>query len=97
MANRRTPFRKLNERSPWIVRQRITNALKKAEGNVSRAARILELSQRQLRRYMLIHSLEGKVDEIRGKTGWYKKAQRGGKKRTRYLAQLSKRLETQAG
>lgn len=96
MANRRTPFRKLNERSPWIVRRRILSALKKAEGNVSRAARILELSQRQLRRYFLVHDLDAKVDEIRDSFSWYRKTQRGGKKRTRYLAQLSKRLESQA-
>lgn len=87
MPNRSTTIGQLcrRESSRWIAKRRVQNALQKAEGNVRAAGRLLDLSPKQVRRYVMLFALGKALEETRTATGWHRPAARQGTKRTRWL------------
>lgn len=82
---------------PDEARALVVRTMRKAEGNVSQAARMLGICRRQLQRYLVRFDLWDKVDQVRASTGWHRPQLREGKKRTRWLRarrKQSTRVET---
>lgn len=79
---------------PAEARRKVLGALRKAEGNVYRAARILKISHDQTNRYVVRFNLREKLEAIREEKGWYQLQARGGKKRTRWLKAKAKAVST---
>lgn len=79
---------------PEEARRKVVRTLRTAQGNVERAARILQISHDQMMRYVVRFNLRAKLESIRLETGWYHPQVRGGKKRTRWLKAKAKSVST---